>query len=191
MKLARRVVNERFRQLIFVQDVIESLESDEGLAAGVRKTAIEIAEVHGNNAYQLNKQSWDTVISSPAETADYGLALRKAEICCDIVPDSGSYRGTLGIAQYRMVQVESALSSLEKAHDSAVPTVDRYVIEVAFIAMAQHQLGRQIEARDSLGQLQQLFQTDEWSVRSDLRRFLDEAETVIGKSDVGQNTTGA
>ena len=112
--------------------------------------------------------------------AAYRLALRKAEAACRVASDSATYRSTLGIAQYRLGDYDSAFATLRRA-DETYTAVEgsRHPLGVAFIAMTLHQLGRKEDARAELERLRRLMQDERWANAAELKAFLGEAEALV------------
>src|SRR5262249_32791627 len=89
----------------------------------------------------------------------YRFALRQAEAACRLAPAQSKYLTTRGCAQYRLGQYQEALDTLTHAgraneHDPA---------NVAFLAMAQRQLGQQEQAQTTLARFQQVVIRPEWA----------------------------
>lgn len=171
---ARRIVNDRSKELTFSESVMAAVRADASLEAAVRKTALNIAAVRGDNAYQLNARSEAIVLDPNRSMEDYQLALKMARTSHAKVPRSGAYLSTLGVAQFRVEDDEAALRSLQQAHSTAKRTEARYLIELAYLAKVQLRLGDQASARAHRLELEQLITADDWSVRKDLLALLAE-----------------
>ena len=95
-------------------------------------------------------------------------------------PDDVAYRNTLGVAQYRVGLFEDALATFTRSEilNGAIPG------DVAFIAMAHHQLGHADEARAALKRLRALMNDPKHANDERSRGFLREAEELIeGKKE--------
>jgi hypothetical protein len=93
-------------------------------------------------------------------------------------PDDDWYRRALGVAQYRAGQYPEAAASLGR---------DSQPAGLAFLAMAQHQLGRKEQARATLASLREGMKKRGWDRNEELRGFLREAEALIEPPGDGPN----
>ena len=117
----------------------------------------------------------------------YAQALAWAERAVEASPENGSILNTLGVAQYRAGHFKEALETLErsvKLNSKASGALNP--ADVAFIAMAHHQLGHPDEARKHLETLRDLLTWDQWKHTIDNQAFLQEAENLIS----ADNSTG-
>jgi tetratricopeptide (TPR) repeat protein len=137
-------------------------------------------EVASLEAVQLNNASWAVVCQPGAEKATYNQCLEKAQRACLLVPDNGLYLNTLGVAQYRLGQYPSAVDTLmrsdklnERRFQGSFPA------DLAFLAMAQHQLGRRQEAQATLTRLRQVAKQPRWAREPNTQGFLREAESLL------------
>ena len=98
----------------------------------------------------------------------------QAEHAHHLTPDKEGYRTTLGAAQYRVGRYQDALETLRQAErlSELIPA------DLAFLAMAQHRLGRGDQARESLGRLRELVAQPRWAEDIDARGLLREAEAL-------------
>ncbi len=177
---AEAVVDARFEQLVFADEVIRSLRDDDALDETVRQAALQTAAARGDNPYVLNQQSWAVVRSPGQDDAAYRLAVRKAEAACRVASDSATYRSTLGVAQYRVADYENALATLRRADETYTAVEERsHPRDVAFNAMTLHRLGHKEDARKELERLRGLMQDEEWANVAELKAFLAEAKALI------------
>jgi hypothetical protein len=51
--------------------------------------------------------------------------------------------------------------------------------DLAFLAMARHQLGKKDEAKATLGQLREVMRQADWAIHAESQGFLREAEELI------------
>lgn len=178
--IARGVVDELYETHTFATDVIESLRADEILDTQIRNVATEIATARGDNAYLFNQQSRAVVIAPDQDIEAYALALRKANAACHEVPDSATYRNTLGIALYRLENYQEALGELTRADKTFAEIEEmRHPRDVAFLAMTHAKLDHLREARKELGKLKTLMQDQRWANDAELIGFVREAEGLI------------
>ena len=92
-------------------------------------------------------------------------------------PESSLLLSTLGAAQYRAGQASNALNTLAKAQslNQMQKGSYSYGFDVVFMALCQHELGNQEEARSFLEAVKEIpFSGGE------LKLLIAEAETVIG-----------
>jgi WD40 repeat protein/serine/threonine protein kinase len=145
-------------------DVIQTLRDKPGLNESLRQTALTLAEQYHLNPQRLNRESW-AVVRQPGASADaYRRALRQAEETCRLVPQNGNYLNTLGVAQYRMGQYEAAVETLTRSEKfRATPSDESHPRDLAFLAMAQHQLGRKEPARATLTLLRETLTKPGWA----------------------------
>jgi len=182
-------VEERFAELTFAQQVIDSLTADETLDGAVRDVALQIVTTLGDNAFKLNRESAIVVTAPGQDTKAYRLALRKAEAATRVVPSSPTYLSTLGAAKYRLEQYEPALTTLRRADELYASAWDgRHPRDVAFIALTLHQLGRAGDAQAELKRLRSLMKEEPWVDEAQLQAFLDEAELrIVGGNGANGN----
>jgi Flp pilus assembly protein TadD len=172
---ARDILDRLFQKHVFASDVIDALLADTKLDRAVHAAALRIAKARGDNPYPLNQEAW-AVVQKPGATADASaLALRKAETAHRVDPEHGPIQTTLGAAQYRTGQFKDAVATLTKA-ESVNKGAPR---DLAFLAMAQHQLGRTDDARTTLARLQQLLAKSESADDAVAKALFREAETLL------------
>src|SRR5204863_6834113 len=104
-----------------------------------------------------------TIARADATPEEYRTALRQAEAACR-EPDNGYYLNTLGVAQFRVNETEQAVKTLTRSRELNAKRLggQPHPADIAFLAIAQHQLGHADEAKMLLEQLRQLIQTDRW-----------------------------
>ena len=112
----------------------------------------------------------------------YRQALRWAERAGELTRDDGSMLNTLGVAQYRTGQYEQALKTLSQSEQ--LNAKDRrfggpHPSDLAFQAMAHHQLGHKEEAAKLLVRLRKIMKQGRWAEDAEARGFLREAEVLI------------
>jgi hypothetical protein len=168
-------VDDLFGKHTFASAVITALETDTKLDKTIRDAALRIAKARGDNPYPLNQEAW-AVVQKPGGTADaYALALRKAETAYRGDSGHGPIQTTLGAAQYRAGQYKEAVATLTRADqiNQGIPS------DLAFLAMARHQLGQEGEARDTLARLGEVLKKPEWVNDTASQAFLREAEELL------------
>jgi hypothetical protein len=180
-KLAKKVVDELYKQYNFYYEVIDKLNTDKALAEPVRKVALQIADSRKwQDAQKLNDESWDVVRSSTGEPNAYKEALNKAEKAVSLEPNDLNILNTLGVARYRVGAYQDALMTLSRADkmrtDANEPSAPE---DLAFIAMSLHKLGRADEAKAALEQLRSLCKEERFAEDQEAQAFLTEAEQLI------------
>jgi tetratricopeptide (TPR) repeat protein len=132
------------------------------------------------NANALNKVSWEVVCSPGKPPQAYRDALAKAERASELAPADSIILNTLGVACYRTgayaraVEIlERSLPLNEKQHGSAQPA------DLAFLAMAHHQLGHTEQAGKCLERLHLQIKKGQGAIADESLAFLQEAEDLI------------
>jgi hypothetical protein len=98
-------------------------------------------------------------------------------------PGDGSLRNTLGVAQYRAGQWQSALETLtESDRLQSAQLGGSHPADLAFLAMAHLQLGQKEKAQGVLGRLREALKQTRWSRDAEARGFLQEAEALAKTS---------
>ena len=91
-------------------------------------------------------------------------------------PDNLDFLNTLGVAYYRVGKYKKAIDTLgrcDKLRTESIPD------DLAFLAMAQHQLGQKEQARATLERLRQVMKKWQWTNNVEAQGFLREAEDVL------------
>jgi hypothetical protein len=180
---ARALVESKFKELLFRDEVLASLHSDKSLLEDLRKVALELAHEWEEEPCDLDEASWKVVKSPGAKPEDYSLALRRAEAACRLAPQVAQYLSTLGAAQYRTGRNQEALSSnAEAASLSGAAVAGIKPWEFAFQAMAHWQLGHTKEAEQALARSRDLMKIPRWAQNQDAKGCLKEAEALIDAS---------
>ncbi|MCA9112707.1 MAG: hypothetical protein KDA52_22335, partial [Planctomycetaceae bacterium] len=135
------------------------------------------------DANLLNESSWYVALEKQQPVDAYAQALAWAERAAEASPETGSILNTLGVAQYRAGHFKESLETLERSAklNSKLSGV-LIPADVAFIAMAHHQLGHHDEACKHLETLRDLLTWDQWKNDSQNQRFLQEAKELITKA---------
>ncbi len=168
-----RYSGEAVAALPLARQVLAIVESEEGSSA-------EAVRLLGNVA-------WDIVKVGGRDPHDYELARQAIRDALTLDPGSPAFTNTLGAAQVRLGEYEQALETLAISDAwYAVETGSRQPADLAFIAMAQARLGRQAEARATLGELQVVMQQPDLGTRQDNQALVREAEQVLRETAGGQ-----
>jgi tetratricopeptide (TPR) repeat protein len=178
--LALRLVNHLLANGMLKEEVIALVAADSKLAQPLRETALEFARGSEENAEALNNSSWSIVRQATRSGAEYARALLQSEAACRIRPYAGYYVGTLGVAQYRVGRFADAVTTLTRASElNAKQRGGPHPANIAFLALAQHQLAHRGEAKKLLDELRKLLQQDRWKNDDESQAFLREAEVMI------------
>jgi Tol biopolymer transport system component/tetratricopeptide (TPR) repeat protein len=150
-------------------DVLEALRDNPKLTDSLRQAALTLAKQYRPDPQALNDASW-AVVRQPGASADaYRRALRQAEEACRLEPQSAAYVNTLGVAQYRTGHYQAAVETLARsAKLNATPSDGPDPSDLAFLAMAQHQLGRKEQAQATLARLRETLSKPRWTNKAAL-----------------------
>jgi serine/threonine protein kinase/tetratricopeptide (TPR) repeat protein len=132
------------------------------------------------DANALNNVSWAVVCSPGKQPQAYRDALAKAERASELAPAESIILNTLGVACYRAGEYARAVGILErslplneKQHGSAQPA------DLAFLAMAHHQLGHTDQTGKYLERLHLQTKKGQGAITDESLAFLQEAEDLI------------
>jgi tetratricopeptide (TPR) repeat protein len=149
------------------------------LSTAARQKALELAnrfseETDPNKYFAA---AWPVVLHPYSNVFMCQDAIAQLQAACERAPGNGDFRVGLAVAHYRLgkfqkERYEQALALLEKCPTDYPPTL-------AFLAMTQHRLGHQGEARASLDRLRKLLQKPQWGERPLLQVFRAEAEALL------------
>jgi eukaryotic-like serine/threonine-protein kinase len=173
-RAAHSAVKSAFATPLYKYEVIESLRRNRTISEPVRKKALQFARgdfVGVGEADRMGNEALK-IVAVPAQAPDkYQRALRLATNAREADAQDDISGTALGLARYRLELYEEALATL-LAFDEPSD------IDLAFIAMAQWQLGKRDEARQTLGRLREsLKRPDQDSDKA--AAFLREAEELI------------
>jgi WD40 repeat protein/tRNA A-37 threonylcarbamoyl transferase component Bud32 len=157
------LVAERISVLVLKAAVIESIQADAGLPEPLRQAALDIAGRIHEDASQLNEAAWKVALYPGHKAEAYRLALRQAEAACALEPDTSMALITLGMAQYRLGQYQSAVDTLTRAAkidadpvkvvkslNAAMTGATRGPVGFLVLALAHHGLGHAEQAQSYL-----------------------------------------
>ena len=99
-----------------------------------------------------------------------------------MAPDNLNILNTLGVAYYRVGKYKKAIDTLgrcDKLRTESIPD------DLAFLAMAQHQLGQKEQARATLERLRQIMKNWPWTTNGEAQGFLRETEELLEISPTG------
>jgi tetratricopeptide (TPR) repeat protein len=186
---AASLVSGLIRAVAAKAEVVERIKADAGLSAPVRQAALDIAGRYQEDPSFLDEAAWKVVRSAGRTADEYRLALRQAQAARAIDPENGDYLTVLGVAQYRLGLHAEAVATLARAE--AIASQAKSVIlgallggskhtpeELAFLAMAHHQLGHQEQAKAYLDRFRESVMKPQFR-HADLRSVLTEAEALL------------
>ncbi len=178
---AGTVVRAAWQQEFTKDTASELIRSDQTITEPVREKALQLVEVmSGPTATVLNEASWSAVRKSDSTRTEYEKALRQIQAVVESKPDEGFYLNTLGVAQYRVGDYHSALTTLTRSEQmNNTASAGSLAFDLVFLAMTNQQLGNTDRASEQLQQVRQLSQEPRWSSNTELRGFLQEAEALI------------
>ncbi len=169
------LVDALFDGLVSKARVLQYLRDNRTLEEPFRKEALALATGYFQDAVALHAESWEIVRFARQPRGAYIKAHLQAEEACRLVPNFYRSRCTLGIACYRLGHYEEARNHLSVSQEKNQPPI----LDLAFLAMAHHQLGQTEAARSSLARLRTMLKADAYRYYEDVWRFLDEAEELI------------
>jgi tetratricopeptide (TPR) repeat protein len=114
--------------------------------------------------------------SGATHPEDLATALKDAQEAVNLIPGNPDYWRTLEAAQYRAEDFSAALAALTRA---ALLRQDDSPEDLAFRAMAHHQLGEVREAAKLLGELRKMLPDSRGREDQDLVRLFHEGEALI------------
>jgi len=146
---------------------------------------LEWLDQHGKRqaswAGRYNVLAW-RLVAGPEEMRNPEVALRLAQKAAKLRPSNSFFHNTLGVAHYRSGQYKQALAVLQKTDKvNRLKQSGGIPWDVAFIAMAQYQLGHHEEAKKSLKRLRGLLKEGSFAGDPEGQGFLREAEALIGR----------
>jgi WD40 repeat protein/serine/threonine protein kinase len=144
---------------LFREEAIEKLKGDPGISDEVRDRAVTLATTRPENPEAFENDCQLTVHSPGLKPARYQRALREAETLCRLRPNRAESWLLLGIAQYRVGDYAKAAQTLEHPRQSE-QEMEKFngARQLAFLAMAQHHLGKREEAQGNFARLADLMQ---------------------------------
>jgi hypothetical protein len=160
-------------------DILEHLSSSPTLQPQVRAAAVDlIGRFHEEtDAKRYYDAAWPVVRNRYANIFTSQLALAQMKKASAQAPTVAPYRIGLGVAQYRLgkfekeryAEAQATLTTCDPNHPAAL----------AFLALAQHQLGEKEQARATLARLRELMKRPEWAAHAESRADLHEAAALI------------
>jgi hypothetical protein len=167
------------------QEVTAAIRRDPTITEAVRQHAqawvepcrrIQVRAETVHNAIALNNASAAVVLNPRADASAYRRALQFAEAACAVMPDNIEYLNTLGIAYYRVGKYQEALDTLGRCNKLRK---ESFPEDLAFLAMAQHQLGQKERAQATFLRLREIMKQPRWAEDAEAQGFLREAQEVL------------
>jgi WD40 repeat protein len=177
---ARRLVESLYQQLLLKQDVQERLRGDQKLNEEVRQHALALLGRYREDPRELFLASWGIFQKPGQDAAQYLRALRLAEAASRLEPKDSTYVHGVGVSQYRLGQYATAVDTLTRVHH--LDTKDGsygFPRTLAFLAMAQHQLGQQDQARETLDKLYRAMRQPRQARVAEYQGYLREASELM------------
>jgi WD40 repeat protein len=155
-------------------------EADPALADELRAAILRRLDSAVEDINDLNTAAWELVVSPDRNSDDYARALRFAQAAAKGDAQPLEALNTLGVAQYRAGRFRDAIESLTKCDERRVKEEGKPdFADLAFLAMAHHQLGQHTEAASVLARLRALVKTTK--VDAENSGFVREAEELLGE----------
>jgi len=147
----------------------------------------ELPQLNEESAIALNQQIWDLV---KAPTADSSVTVTKQDLqklrdTCQKFP-SGTYFHTLGIAEYRLGDIEAAIQSLTASAEKLPAELGLsapHPVDLAFLAMCHHRLEHPEDASRFLDEMRTALKDARYVFDSDTQQRTQEAIRLLNGSD--------
>jgi tetratricopeptide (TPR) repeat protein len=170
-----------FGRPLLKDEVRDFLRTDTTISEPVRTLALTFLDQYADDPRRLNEASWAAIRQPKADIDRHRRAVQLAEVAHRLEPENGEYLTTLGIAQYRVGQIQPALETLTRARPINTMRLNGdYPADLAFLALCHfQQIGSIEQARTRLADLRTLMRQDRWAKDDDAQAFLREAEAII------------
>jgi tetratricopeptide (TPR) repeat protein len=177
-----QMVADLFGQMALRADVLERLRTLPGVSPARRQELIAAAQTYPEDPSALDVLARELVKLPGGDLSGYRKALRYSEEACQLEPEDGSFRSTLGVAYYRVGNYEKALDVLVRS-DKINALIEKGSIptNLAFLAMAHQQLGHAREAEAKLQLLRERMKDPRLAKDAQAPGFLREAEELLAK----------
>jgi serine/threonine protein kinase len=120
------------------------------------------------------------VLAPDLSGSKYEIAARGAETLMTEQPDDANYRALLGMAQYRLGQLEKARAHLAPSPDAqSEARPEHQPQQLAFLAMTQLRSGESEKAHKTIEEVRELLTHESMSKSKDNRTALAEAEALM------------
>ena len=150
---AHNLVAHLIRKPMLKNELLEQLAKMNTISEPLRQDALTLAKAVEIPSWFLVLAAWDIVLYPDLPEKQYRQALRWIEEANRLSPNDGEVLNELGMALYRLGRFEEAAEQLESAFKiNSSGYYSTPAGDLVFLAMAQHQLGRQDDARKTLAQ---------------------------------------
>jgi hypothetical protein len=147
----------------------------------------EFPQLNEESAIGVNQQIWELV---KAPTAENSAALKKLHLqklrdTCQKLP-KGVYLHTLGIAEYRLGEIEAAMRSLSVSTEKLPAELGLsgpHPVDLGFLAMCHHQLGHKEEASRFLDQMRGALKDVRYVFDASTQQLTQEAIRLLNGAD--------
>src|SRR5262249_47864636 len=139
-----------------------------------RQFELQAAQTHSEDPVLLNEAAWKVVRQPGGAKEAYALALRQAEAAVRADTEDADNLNTLGVARYRIGQCPEALIALSKSEKLKRAREGSHPADLAFLAMAHHQLSQKDEAKATLARLREVMKQPRWSNDVEAQSFVRE-----------------
>jgi WD40 repeat protein len=174
---AESLVQSLFAKLYFAHDVMEALRQDQKLDSKCREAALRLVQQVGDGGPQWHiQQAWQVAKVQGAARNALNLALRHAQLACDLAPWAWEAFNTLGAVQYRNGAYQDASTALLYA---AELRGDPSVTNLAFRALTLMRLGMTKEARSALLEAKQLIDAPNTVFGPEVVAIVEEAGAAL------------
>ena len=154
-------------------------------AIAIQETLVQknptVPEYRFDLATTRNRLAWSICFSAKRLPEEYQKALSLAGAASLSQPTNGGFLNTLGVAQFRVKDYVAAITTLEKSN--AINRTEAKGREepgdLAFLAMAQFQLGKVKEAEGYFKMLQEAMKNPSLGGDKDNKAILEEAEQLF------------
>jgi Tfp pilus assembly protein PilF len=134
----------------------------------------------------LNNADWQVVRAAGSKKEENALALRQSEAAVYAAPGNENIHNTLGVCYYRQGDYERALQTLTQSERLNATKDGSLPADLAFLAMAQHRLGKKDEAKTTLDRLREIMKQARWTDDAEAQGFLREAEETLKQKPASQ-----
>jgi Flp pilus assembly protein TadD len=181
-RATNQVVADLFGRMPLRVDVLERLRTLPDMSPSQRQDGLAVAQTYPEDPSALNNLARELVKLPGGDMSGYRKALRYSEEACQLEPENGDFLSTLGVAYYRAGNYEKALDVLSRSDKmSAVKDKGSRPTDLAFLAMAHHQLGQTKEAEAKFQLLRERMKDPRWAQDAQALGFLREVEELLAK----------
>lgn len=179
---ARRLVERLAAERVSTDAVVDALEADANLPAGLRATAVALARARGDHVNFLNSEAWAVVRYPGGDASELTLARTRAQVALASQPERWQIWNTLALAHYRLGEDSDAVRAVDRSL-----TLQRdlglapYAGDLAIRAMARWRLGDRATAEGDLAAAIAALANHALADDSETLAVLDEARAIVGR----------